>query len=68
MTRSDITPQALLVDAREAARMLCISERKLWSLTNCGEVPHVRLGRALRYPVADLQTWIRSQTKGGGTR
>jgi excisionase family DNA binding protein len=68
MDGSTPTPQALLVDAREAARLLAISERKLWSLTNCGEIPCVRVGRAVRYPVDDLQRWIANQTRGGGTR
>lgn len=68
MTRSDITPQALLVNAREAARLLAISERKLWSLTAAAEVPHLRIGRSVKYPLDGLRQWIEAQEKGGGTR
>ena len=45
----------ILIDARVAARLLSISARTLWSLTHSGKVPCVRLGRLVRYRVADLQ-------------
>lgn len=40
---------SVLVDAREAARRLGISTRTLWTLTNRGELPAARIGRAVRY-------------------
>ena len=58
---------ALLVAPSEAARLLAVSPRKLWSMT-FGEkpgLPFVRCGRLVRYPVADLQRWIESQREGG---
>ena len=48
----------LLVNAKRAAEMLSISPRTLWSLTNARQIPHIRIGRALRYSVADLDAWI----------
>lgn len=51
----------LLVDAREAARLLAIGRRKLWSLTICGELPSIRIGRAVRYLPGDLAAWIERQ-------
>ena len=56
---------ALLVNAKTAAAMLSISARSLWSLTNCGEIPHVRIGRSVRYSIDDLHDWIASHTTGG---
>jgi len=53
------TPQ--LLREREAANLLAISPRKLWELRERGEIPHVRLGRAVRYDVADLQRWINAR-------
>jgi excisionase family DNA binding protein len=50
-----------LVKATQAAEMLSLSPRKLWELTNCRAIPHLRIGRAVRYAVADLETWIESQ-------
>lgn len=43
-----------LLTARQAAAAFAISERKLCSLTNIGDVPSVRIGRAVRYDPADL--------------
>jgi excisionase family DNA binding protein len=58
------TPNALLVDVREAARMLSISTRTLWSLTDSGEIPAVRIGRSVRYSVATLRDWINHREAG----
>ena len=62
---SDIA--TLLVDTREAARMLSVSPRKLWAMTFEEQpgLPYIRCGRLVRYSVADLQLWIKSQRKGG---
>ncbi|MCR9118098.1 MAG: helix-turn-helix domain-containing protein [bacterium] len=59
--------QALLVDARDAASMLAVSPRKLWSMTfeETPGVPYVRCGRLVRYAIADLERWIDSQRQGG---
>ena len=55
----------LLWSLREAAEALGISERKLWGMTDSREIPHVRLGRCLRYPVHELEQWIDENKKGG---
>ena len=51
-------PSPLLVTPREAARLLAVSERTLWSLAAAGEIPRVRIGRAVRYRVADLRAYV----------
>lgn len=51
----------LLVNTREAARMLCISERTLWTLTQEGRIPSLKIGRAVRYRVADLEAWTQRE-------
>ena len=54
---------AKLLTARDAARLFGISERFLWSLTNPrGPIPVVRIGRAVKYAVSDLEAFIREQT------
>lgn len=58
-------PKQLLLRCHEAAEMLSISERKLWSLTASGEIPHIRIGRSVRYPVDELRKWILERMKGG---
>ena len=55
----------LLLTPRQAAQTLQISERKLWGMKAAGEIPHVLLGRCVRYPVADLQMWIDERKTGG---
>lgn len=61
------TKIALLVDPKTAARLLSVSQRKLFSMTHEDEpgLPYVRCGRLIRYPVADLQRWIETHTEGG---
>ncbi len=53
--------EAILVNAKTAAKLLCVSERTLWTLTNCGDVPSLRIGRAVRYDRRDLMKWIESK-------
>jgi excisionase family DNA binding protein len=48
----------LLFTSRETARLLGISERTLWALTRRGEVPAVRIGRAVRYDRRDLIEYV----------
>jgi hypothetical protein len=57
---------ALLVDAREAARMLAVSPRKLWAMTfeEAPGLPYVRCGRLVRYSPDDLRQWIAAQRQG----
>jgi excisionase family DNA binding protein len=50
--------ERLLLTPREAAAALRISERLLWSKTKLGEIPCIRIGKAVRYSPAALQAWI----------
>jgi hypothetical protein len=55
---------ALLVDSREAARLLAVSERTLWSLTSPrGPIRSVRIGRSVKYDPRDLQAFVDAQKK-----
>lgn len=70
MATESIQPP-LALRPREAAKALGISPRLLWQLTHDGHIPCARVGtgkrRAVLYPVADLQAWLREQadsTKG----
>ncbi|HBN77317.1 MAG TPA: DNA-binding protein [Planctomycetaceae bacterium] len=54
-----------LICSQEAAQFLSISERTLWTLTHAGEVPHIRIGRSVRYRLSALNSWLDSKTKGG---
>jgi predicted DNA-binding transcriptional regulator AlpA len=54
-------PASLLVDRHEAARLLAMSESWLWQATTRGQLPCVRIGRAVRYDPRDLQAFIDRQ-------
>ena len=56
--RAAAPPPRLLLDRAEAAEALHICPRTLWTLTRDGQIPHLRLGRQIRYSVAALQQWI----------
>lgn len=47
-----------LVTAREAAKVLGVCEKTLWSIANRGEIPVVRIGRSVRYDPRDLARWV----------
>ena len=64
MVNEPVTQGRLLVDRREAAHLLSLSERTVFTLTDAGELPTVRIGRAVRYPVTGLIAWI-ERSKGG---
>jgi predicted DNA-binding transcriptional regulator AlpA len=52
---------SLLVNSRDAAQLLSISERSLWTHMKSGSLPHVRIGRSVRYDIVDLREWIDDQ-------
>ncbi len=55
-----LTQRGLLYP-KQAAEYLAIGTRKLWSLTNTGEIRCVRIGKAVRYAPEDLRDWVASR-------
>lgn len=60
-------PVCLALRTREAAEALGISERTLQTLVSTGDIPHVRVGRAVLFPVRELKDWLTAQTTGTGS-
>ena len=56
------TPKKLM-NSRQAAEYLCICPRKLWDLSKSGRIQMVRIDRAVRYDIADLDSFIELQKK-----
>lgn len=56
--RPDEPDQPLLVDETEAARLLGMSERKVWQLARDGVLPADRIGGSKRYPREALALWV----------
>lgn len=51
------------MNAKRTATRLGISERTLWALTNRKEIPHFRIGKALRYDPRDIEAWIEKRKR-----
>ena len=54
----------LLLRDHDAARVLAIGTRKLWELTDAGEIPAVYIGKSKRYRLSDLQEWVARRPAG----
>jgi len=54
----------LLLTVREAARTLGIGTTLAYEMVGRGELPHVRLGHAVRVPRQALEAWIEEHTHG----
>lgn len=51
----------LLINTKKASDLLQISERTLWSLMKSGEIPHISIGRSIRYDPRALSRWVESK-------
>ena len=51
--------RGLLIDSKEAAHLLGVCEKTLWTLHNSGEMPPpIRFGRAVRFRLESLKKWV----------
>jgi len=55
MMKASDTSSIQLLNAKDAAKLLAISERTLWTLTKNATIPSIKLGRSTRYRVSDLE-------------
>ena len=58
--QNDASPDRYLT-AQEAAKYLGYAIGTLYNKCVAGEIPHLRLGRNLRFRHADLDKWVREQ-------
>jgi len=56
----------LLIDVREAARLLGCGRTLVYDLIGRGELPVVKLGRLTRIPVPALESLVQSYLDGDG--
>ena len=52
-----------LMSSKQAAKYLCISERKLWNLSKSERIPTVRIDRSVRFDRDDLDLFIEQLKK-----
>lgn len=65
-TTHTVCLEPLALRPKDAAQALGISERLLWSLTNQGVIPHIRLGKVVLYSVDALREWLAQRASGKG--
>lgn len=51
-----------LLNADEAAQLLRVPRSTLYELVRSRHLPHVRVGRGLRFTRSDLAQWVRANT------
>ena len=58
----------LLISATMAAKTLGISPRNLWTQTQSGTIPFIKIGRRVMYSPSSLQDWVARNTIIGGDK
>ncbi len=58
----------LLISAVKAAKTLGISPRNLWTQTQSGTIPSIKLGRRVMYSPSSLQDWVNKNIVVGGSK
>ena len=58
---STIVDGPLLIDAEQARAMLDLGRTTFGNLYRSGQIPHIRVGRVVRFYVDDLKAWIERQ-------
>ena len=53
-----------LLTRKQAASHLAISERHLWTITQSGGLPAIKIGRLVRYSRADLDAYVARSRSG----
>lgn len=63
---NDTVSRSKLLTRREAAELLGVKPQTLatWHVTGRYNLPVVKVGRAARYRLADLEKWIAARTVG----
>ncbi|MBX3356337.1 MAG: helix-turn-helix domain-containing protein [Phycisphaeraceae bacterium] len=64
-SEQDVALVPALLTYRQAAKVLGVTERTIWSLVNRGALPVVRFGRSVRIDPADLCFFIERSKQGG---
>jgi excisionase family DNA binding protein len=65
MPDTTTAPAPLLLTVRETAVALSLCQKSVWALTKSGKLPVVRIGRSVRYDLANVRAFIESAKTGG---
>ena len=61
--QNEAPTQRLLLRVPEVAKALGLGRTKVYELISTGELPVIRLGRAVRVSVAALHKWVEEREK-----
>jgi excisionase family DNA binding protein len=64
----NVESEKLLLRASEAQRLLSLSRSTIYAMIASGELPSVRIGRAVRVPVDALKQWVERQIAEGSKK
>lgn len=57
---------AMLLRPEEVAEMTGYCRSKVYAMAAAGELPSIRAGRSVRFPLGALKRWVEANTTGGG--
>ena len=63
LARQELYRTALLT-VREVAAFLRLHEKTIYDLVERGAIPHLRLGRCVRFSLEDVIRWLGSRKEG----
>lgn len=58
-------PGKLLLDVKQVAEMLSVSQRLVYTLKNTGKLKSVRIGDRVLFQVSDIEAYIQRQLQAG---
>lgn len=61
MTSTATEDQTILVNEKEAGRLLGVSDRTVWQLRKDGKLRAVKIGAAVRYARSELDRFVQDQ-------
>jgi excisionase family DNA binding protein len=57
-----------ILTARQVAERLALGVSRVYELARRGEIPHVRIGRVVRFRWSAVEAWFVASETGGGMR
>ncbi len=63
--KNEVRFEKLLLRTKDVAIVLSMSERKVWSLAQSGELPSFKQGRSRFFSKSSIVAWIDGKLEGG---
>lgn len=55
-----------ILTLKEVARYLRVAERTVYRLATANQIPAFKIGRTWRFPLAEIDSWIKLRMTGSG--